>query len=231
MNTILIATDFSEASRNGAAYGFQLARAFDSKIILFNAYMAMPVTVTEIPANVIADDLNKYTQQQLQLEARSIIGRSKVTVETICKEGPAADNILEIAKEKHAGLIVAGMKEGDKGVRKMLGSTATELARRTRIPMVIVPEKAKYTDISSIALANQSDADPYADNHLLDLIQEIAGKFHSKLYLVRVAKNRVKAAYETLNRPFKLIRMMESLDPAYGAIEGKRIPEALNHFI
>jgi nucleotide-binding universal stress UspA family protein len=138
---------------------------------------------------------------------------------------------LEIAIKKKAGLIIVGMKEGDKGFRKMLGSTATGLARKTSIPLVIVPEKVKYSEISSIALANESDLEPDADHHLLESLEEIAARFHSKLYLVRVTKNRVKAAYETLNRPFKLIRMMRTLDPSYGTIEGRSVPEALNHFI
>jgi nucleotide-binding universal stress UspA family protein len=113
----------------------------------------------------------------------------------------------------------------------MLGSTATSLARKTDIPLIIVPEKAKYTRISSIALANESDVEPEAEPRLLDSMREIAAAFHSKIYLVRVARSRIKAAYETLNRPFKLIRMMRTLDPSYGTIEGRSVAEGLNHFI
>lgn len=231
MKTILIATDFSEASRNAAVFGLELAKAFDSKVILVSAYMAVPVPLTETPAIIIADDMNKYTQQQLQMEEKFINANGKVTVETICKNGPAVQAILDAAKQKKAGLIVVGMKEGDKGMRKLLGSTATALARKTSVPLLIVPEKAKFTGISSIALANESDVEPDADPRLLESLQEIATKFRSKVYLVRVAKDQVKAGYETLNRPFKLIRMMPTLDTSYGAMEGRSIPEALNHFI
>jgi hypothetical protein len=38
MKAILIATDFSTASRNESLYGLKLAKALQAKIILFNAY-------------------------------------------------------------------------------------------------------------------------------------------------------------------------------------------------
>ncbi len=231
MKTILIATDFTEASRNAAVYGLELAVAFNATVVLFSSYQEIPVPVTESPVIVTPADMKKYIQQLLEQEVKIINTGSRVAIETLTREGAAADTILEIAAEKNAGLIIAGMKEGGKGIRKMLGSTATALAGKTRIPLVIVPEKARYVEVSSIALANESDLDPHADNHMLDLIQEITARFHSKVYLVRVARDRVKAAYETLNRPFKLIRMMHTPGLPYGTIEGRNIPEALNHFI
>jgi len=231
MKTILIATDFSQASRNAAVYGLELARALNTKVILFSSYLPMPLPVMASSVIDLAEDLKKSTQQQLQQEEKSINTGSRVTVETICREGVAADAILEAAREKKAGLIIAGMKEGGKGTRRVLGSTATTLAKKADIPLIIVPEKTKYIRISSIALANESDLETDADDHLLDSLREIAAQFHSKIYVVRVAKNRIKATYETLNRPFKLIRILRMLDPSYGTVEGKSVAEGLNHFI
>jgi hypothetical protein len=57
--------------------------------------------------------------------------------------------------------------------------------------------------------------------------------FHHRTRIaeIYVAKKTYISSYETLHRPFKLIRMIQSLHPFYGTIEGKRIPDALNHFI
>lgn len=38
MQTFLIATDFSAASRNATQYGIELARAFNARVILVSAY-------------------------------------------------------------------------------------------------------------------------------------------------------------------------------------------------
>lgn len=231
MKTILIATDFSAASRNATVYGIALARAFGSKVILFSSYFELPLPVTETPIIKMPDNMKKYVRKQLIEEEMAINTGSRVTVEIVCGDGPAADTILKMAKEKDAGLIIAGMKKGGRVVRHVLGSTVTKLASKTTVPLVIVPEGVQYSNITSITLANESDLEPEADEHLLDLVREIADRFHSKIYLVRVARNRFKAAYESAHCPLTLIRMMESLDPSYGSIEGSSVPTALNHFI
>jgi nucleotide-binding universal stress UspA family protein len=231
MKTILIATDFSAASRNAAVYGLSLARAFGTKVILFSSYFELPDPVTDTPVIVTPENMKKYVRRQLIKEEMMINTGSKVTVEIVCSEGVAADMILRTAKEKDAGVIIAGMKKEGRVVRQVFGSTVTALASRTTVPLVVVPEGAQYSNITSIALANESDLEPDADEHLLDLVREIAGRFHSKIYLVRVVRNKVKAAYESAHRPLTLIRMMESLDPAYGSIEGSSVPAALSHFI
>lgn len=231
MKSILIATDFSAVSRNAAVYGLALARAFGTKVILFSSYFELPVPVTDIPMIVTPKDTKKHVQELLVQEEMIINTGSRVTVETVCGEGPSADMILKIAQETDAGLIIAGMKESGKTVRRVLGSTLTALASRITVPLVIVPEGVKYSNITSIALATESDLDPEADEHLLDSLREIAGRFHSKVYLVRVARNSLMSVYESINRPFKLIRMIQSLDPFYSSIEGSNIPTALNHFI
>lgn len=49
MKTILVATDFSAAAHNASLYAVELARAFNARIILFNAFQQAPVPVSEIP--------------------------------------------------------------------------------------------------------------------------------------------------------------------------------------
>ena len=99
------------------------------------------------------------------------------------------------------------------------------------MPLTAIPEESKYNPVNIIALANESDPEPDADDHRLDTLCEITEAFHSKLYLVRVAKNKLWEAYEILNRPFKLNRMLRTLHPVYKCIEGRDIPQALNEFI
>src|ERR1700722_6528065 len=99
MKTILIATDFSAASRNAAVYGIALARAFGSKVILFSSYFELPDPVTEAPVIMMPDNMKKYVRKQLIKEEMAINTGSGVTVEIVCSDGPAADTILKMAKE------------------------------------------------------------------------------------------------------------------------------------
>lgn len=229
MKNILIATDFSEAAHNAAAYATELAVAFNARVILFNAYQ-LPLPVSETPVIISKEDLESAVQQQLESETDRINDGHRIDITIYHKEGGAAYTILEAAKEFKADLIVAGVKKAGKGMRRILGSTVTALARKSHIPLLVVPEEAKYRSVNTIALANENDIPADADSHILDSLHEIAERFHSKVYLVRVAENRFHEAFEVMNSPFKLKKMLSNVDPVYECIEGKDIPVALDDF-
>lgn len=83
----------------------------------------------------------------------------------------------------------------------------------------------------NIALATDGDASPDSDPHMPDMLREVGERFSSEVYLIRVTKNKFEEAFEVMNRPFKINRMVSSLDPAYQCIEGKQVTNALNDFI
>jgi len=231
MKTILVATDFSQAAQNACLYAMELARAFNAGVILVSAYQQLPVPVTEVPVILSQEDMGRYVKEQLEQEAALVNRAGIMPLETVSMEGVASSGILKTAKDYNADIIIVGMKEAGKGIRKMFGSTVTTLARRTTIPLIVVPAGASYANIDAIALANESDIDPESNVHLLDALGEITTKFASRLYLVRVAEKGFREAYEANNRPAGLQRKLWNLQPEYKCIEGKDIPRALNRFI
>jgi hypothetical protein len=135
------------------------------------------------------------------------------------------------AKDKKADIIIIGMKGTGKNFRKIFGSTVTALARITTVPLIVVPQEAKYSDPSTIVLANETDLEEHTDKHALDTLLEIGERFHSKLYMVRVAKNKYHKDFEVRNRPLRLNKMVGSLDPQYQYLHGTNTPKVLNEFI
>ena len=229
MKTILVATDFSEAAHNACLYAGELAKAFNARLILFSAYEQVPVPVSEI-AVLNLEEMGIHVQHQLEDEKEALTREYKIPVETMSKPGIAARGILQTVAEKKVDIIIAGMKKTGAAMRRLFGSTVTALIKKLSVPLLIVQEKTSFVNISTIALATESDAGPYSGPHLLDILREIGERFHSKLYLVRIARNQLHEAYEVQNRPFILSRMVRTLDPSYECIEGKDIPQALNDF-
>lgn len=229
MKNILVATDFSEASNNAAIYASELARALDARLVLFNTYQAS-LPVSEAPVFITKEELESAAQNKLKSNVEKLDIAYTENITTGYSEGPAVNTILKAAAETKADLIIVGMKKTGKGVRRIFGSTVTGLIRKTGIPMLVVPEEAKYTPVMTIALANESDMEPYADHHILDSLREIAERFHSKVYLVRIAEDRIKEGFEINNSPLKLTSMLRTLDPVYECIEGNNIPVALDDF-
>ncbi len=231
MKTILMATDFSDAGRSASLYGIELARSFNARAILFSAYQPVPLPVSEVPVIIDSNGMRSTTEQQLASE-NSIINRSgSVDVETVGVEGAAVEAILNAAREKNADMIVVGMKADHKGLRRLFGSVVITLVRRTEIPLLVVPETVRYTRIATLALATDSDLDPDSDSHLLDTLRELGERYHSKVYLVRVATSKFHSFHEVLNPVPRICKAMQPVSAEYQTIENKDIIEGLRQFI
>lgn len=231
MKTILAATDFSQAANNACLFAYEIAKSFNARLIIYTAYQQVPIVLPDVPVIATPADMEAFVEQQLKQEAKQLDTDPSVTIETICSESPSANGIVDAARQRHADIIIAGMKGTGKGVRKVFGSTVTSLINKTTVPLIIVPENKKYTTVNTIALANESDLMPDTDTHLLDVVREVVEKFHSNLYLVRISKNKMKQAFAILYSPSTIKRMLRNLNPVYECREGKELTTALNDFI
>jgi len=231
MKTILVATDFSKASNAASVYGLKLARAFNARLILFNCYQHVPVPAGEVPMFVESEAVKKLVLNRLQNTSEIINYGQAVDIKTCCEEGPAAETILRAATNKKADIIIVGMKRTGRSFRRIFGSTVTALARTTTIPLIVVPQNTKYSDPEAIALANETDIEEDTDKHVFDALIGIIKKFHSRLYMVRVAKNKYHEAFEMLNHPVRLNKMVSPLGPQYEYLYGTNTPQVLNEFI
>jgi|SRR6185437_14504289 nucleotide-binding universal stress UspA family protein len=185
MKTILIATDFSPASRNASVYGVEFAKAIKAKIILFNAF-TVPNPPPSINVSVSRYDIMMQTDKLL-LDEANLLDPGRKLIEILCDDGSPTDAIINIANEKKVDFIIVGMKGAGKSLKKIFGSTATALAKNTSIPLIIVPEKAKFKKLDIMVFANDAAV---LDKGIPKFITEITQVFKSKLYVVRIIKDK-----------------------------------------
>jgi len=132
IRTILHPTDFSEQSEYALRLACALARDHDARLILLHV-AAPPVAVYGgdflIPAPEIPHDEEKEKLDQLGVPFPLPVERRVV-------EGDAATEILRVAKETDADLIVMGT-HGRTGLRRLLmGSVAELVVRRASCPVL-----------------------------------------------------------------------------------------------
>jgi len=142
MKTILIATDFSPASRNASLYGIELAKALEANIILFNSFKAS-TSSSELKKSESSYATMMQADKRL-LEEADFLDPEHEVIEIICDEGVAYSSIMNTANEKKVDCIVVGRKGNGNNIKDLFGSTATALAKDTNIPVIIVPENAKF---------------------------------------------------------------------------------------
>jgi nucleotide-binding universal stress UspA family protein len=135
IRTILHPTDFSESSRQAFEMACSLARDHGAKlivlyvqappVIVFGEGMVPPEPVSYV--NELREQLRHMqpTEPQIEMERRML-------------EGDAATEILKVAKETKADLIVMGTHGRSALGRFLMGSVATHVVRRATCPVVTV---------------------------------------------------------------------------------------------
>ncbi|HII60524.1 universal stress protein [Pyrococcus horikoshii] len=145
MVTILYPTDFSEVSKKALLECIpKIVSTFgeDSKLILLHV-----VDITMV--NIEAPALMEVDKRDLDRLA-NFIREMGINVETVVRIGIPSLEISEVAKEENVNLIVIPSK-GQNILRQMLlGSTASNLARITRKPVLILRYEVEDGKIKSL---------------------------------------------------------------------------------
>lgn len=145
---ILIAVDDSKYSYHAAAYGFDLADRLNATVALAHIN-ELPIAVN-ITGDPILGDSGMIMPELLDIQkerAAALLKKIKTDfangqdVKEFIVEGNITDQIVEIAKEFDASLIVMGT-HGRTGFSHFIsGSIAEQVTRHAKCPVLIVPNK------------------------------------------------------------------------------------------
>jgi nucleotide-binding universal stress UspA family protein len=228
MNTILVPVDFSPASRNAAIYAAELAKQLHTRLLLFHAYM-LPTPISEVPyAMVTVDNLQKENEGLIKKEADLLHDQYGLEVEWLVRIGIASDEIKTLTKEKETGLIVMGMK-GAGGLDKIIGSTTTNVARKVKTPVLVIPHDVNYTPVKHITYA--SDFTYKTSINLFQPLLELARAFQAKVHILYV--RQVHGSNTELELAGKRSNeiIFEGCDHEYAIVEEPSVNQGISSYL
>ncbi len=138
LRNILLTTDFSEISHAALPYAVSLARCYESKIFVthvvpFEPYLSVPLE--PIPVDL---DLLWNREKQSMAQFMNTSSFADVAHEEILQRGELWDVVSEIIQNRNIDLVVAGT-HGRHGLSKVvLGSSAEEIYRRAKCPVLTI---------------------------------------------------------------------------------------------
>lgn len=187
METIIVPTDFSSAARNALDYAVELAKFFDARIVLVNAF---PVLAGNYEMPFPADPVSTLLQEaeerlkHLKKEIQLIHGED-FNIEYSAGMGSPINIIEEAVKDNNADLIVMGIV-GEAGNLKerIIGSTAIDVARKLDTPAFIIPATVKYKRIRKISFA--CDLEKTEQTDLVFVVKFFSKVFDAELEIVNV---------------------------------------------
>jgi len=228
METILIATDFSSASRNATVYGIELAKFLQAKVVLL--HVCEPIQPASDSVLVMSEEeLKECNDKNLRGEVQGIENLEMVNVEYLVEEGLPSETIKWVAKKIKAKWVIVGMRGSGKSLFKIYGSTAVSLSRKPNVPLIVVPEGARFTPPKTIALA--SDIGDDTDVRIIDPLEEFGTKCNSTMYVVRVIKKGMDELIERLVRPTRIKWHCKELHPSFEFLNDEDVAHAMNVFV
>ena len=143
VRSILVPTDFSECARHAVPVAAELARLLGARVICLHVVepVVQPVGWTPVAEPLAAAELGERLEETA---ARDLPAFSKseefagLEVEDLLAHGEPAAEIVRVAEERGAGLIVVS-SHGRTGLGRILfGSTAESVVRHARCPVLVV---------------------------------------------------------------------------------------------
>ncbi len=148
MKSIVVAIEFPIEEREVLNISKKMASEFKAKL-----YIVHSETVDSYINHIVMEDnlqlsnkimeeyKNNFKKQMKDLHDELV--SEKIDAECVLTEGSSVDNILKIAKEKSADMIILGSHEHGKFYHLVFGSTHELLINKSNIPVLIIPPHIK----------------------------------------------------------------------------------------
>jgi nucleotide-binding universal stress UspA family protein len=231
METILIATDFSDVANNAADYAVELAKLFAAKIVLVNTYN-LPYSTYETGAsgdliNVLRESsIGGLNHLKKRIEQNN---KNNFEIECYSDFGFAEDMIIETANKVDADLIVIGITgDGGKIKENIIGSTAIKVARNTDISVLIIPDKVKYHPIHKISFA--CDLNKTEEGDLIYVSRYFGKLFNAELEVVNVEEPGEEFSKEKYKTYTVMNKKLETVPHKNVFITEKKAGKALDDY-
>jgi nucleotide-binding universal stress UspA family protein len=233
MNTILVPTDFSPAARNAAMYAIKLAKQLKSKkIVLYNAYQTPLVTDANmaIVDAVDIDELKKASEENLasfKLTLQAFCD-TDMELDTLSEYGTLTLDINDVCQRHTVDIIVMGVTGTGKIAENLIGSFAVDVSRKAKVPVIIVPPDATYTDIKEIMLG--CDFSKVVETTPVGAIKKILDETKAKLFVVNIDHKNKHFTAETPFESLMLDTLLHGYNPEYHFLDNEDFVEAINKF-
>ena len=138
--TILLATDGSAEAQLAARTAADLAQRTDSDLHVTTVGAGVPISATTSPTHFedVLREHRRQAQEVLEKQVKGIEESGATINQTHLKEGRAEEEIVELAEELGAGLIVMGSRGHSRLRRALMGSVSDAVVWHAQCPVIIV---------------------------------------------------------------------------------------------
>lgn len=230
MRKVLIPTDFSEYSMNAVQYAFQVFEGTEeTEYVLLNAYhtphggsATMLVSITDI--------LKKDSEAGLKKVLKDLeLTGDEHNVRTMSMHGTLAGVIDQILKKEDFNVIIMGT-HGAGGLEKvLLGSNTSEVVKKIKKPVLIVPYNASYVKPDKILLT--TDFKPIRRDLQIERLRDFAAAVDAEILVLNVHEERDVVDIEKAKMTSGLEELLAGCRHSYHDTINDDIIDGIDEFI
>ncbi len=224
MNSIIVATDFSNAAQHAADYAGRLATQLGASLHLFHAF-SIPFTYTENPLPLISlDELTGIAETEIAAEkARLSAAFPMLQVSHSIHPGEIMDCLNEIIDSNNPLLVVMGSSgAGNNGL--LWGSVAVQALRQLPVAVLAVPMHAAWKPVKAICFS--ADYKNVKGNFPFEVIREWVHKMQASLEVIHISQP------EEIAEPNDYFKSaLAEIVPRYHTIENSRLGDGVADFL
>lgn len=192
MKTIIITADFSKISDNATLYAMQAAEVIGARVILFHLHV---VSVHASNARLSPSSLQLSLDQNKELlekRAEELQNQFQIDVSIAWRTGDFYTELSKVIDESQADLVVMGMAK--KSVEQdLLGNTTTAAINKLKIPILAIPEEARFKGIRKVLFA--CDIARGVQARVLEQVRKLALSFEADVEIFHVS-DKIKGMSE-----------------------------------
>ncbi|MFN0048931.1 MAG: universal stress protein [Cytophagales bacterium] len=198
MKKIIVPIDFSDCSLNAVRYAITFARLINAELMVL--YVHVPeVTISTTPVWQPYFDIMPLpimVHEQMK-EVEKIIKQHGIKVKTFIQEGALTDVITQIAKSKHADLVIMGTQGVNFSYNSIWGSNTSDLIEERNIPVLVIPENynGELQSGAEIVFATDFKSTDFIPDYFIELSKNI-NAIVNVFYVTEPYRDEEALAYE-----------------------------------
>ncbi len=225
MAHIIIPTDFSSNSLNAALFAIQLYGDEGNVFTVLNSYMLPRGAASTMWS--IDDLLAKESVQGINIFVSKLseeLNNLKPEIRVSSEHGDLPNVISRFASDADAPELVVMGTQGASGLKEVLmGSNTADVIKRSQLPVLAIPENARYRSPRRIVLAD--DGGP-VDKQTIKVLLDIARWSQAEVMIVRVTDE--DTTMETGSSSSVYDTLLGAIPHSYHYISGENVNTALH---
>ncbi len=230
MKTILVPTDFSKCANNAMMYALEVAQRTHAKVIATYVVYPNEGMDNNVYDAFWIDDYIKQRRLSMQNWAKKFQKAEHlrdVKIETECRVGFPAATIVHTSQDIRADMIVMGTT-GASGLRGvLLGSVAANVISGSKIPVLVVPQKASFRNHAKFVLA--TDFRMHLNSKTLETLKTALNIQHTGLDVVHVFSKA--GAQPKKNEEDTLSKKLGSIPHQFHYLHSPNVAQAISDFV